>query len=156
MTGETDVDGGEIIDAAQLAHRRRRAGSAGRADVAARHRAGGRRRAHARCSPKSETATDPHRIAEIETRLVDIGAHRAPARAAEILAGLGFDAEAQTRPCSEFSGGWRMRVALAAVLFSDPDLLLLDEPTNYLDLEGSLWLEQYLQALSGHDDPDQP
>ncbi|NOT42615.1 MAG: ABC-F family ATP-binding cassette domain-containing protein, partial [Alphaproteobacteria bacterium] len=79
----------------------------------------------------------------------DIGAHRAPARAAEILAGLGFDAAAQLRPCSEFSGGWRMRVALAAVLFSQPDLLLLDEPTNYLDLEGSLWLEQFLRRFPG-------
>src|SRR5262249_50693355 len=79
---------------------------------------------------ESETAHDPHRIAEIATRLADIGAHSAPARAAEILSGLGFDHEAQQRPCSEFSGGWRMRVALAAVLFSDPDLLLLDEPTN--------------------------
>lgn len=98
---------------------------------------------------ESETATDPVRIAEIETRLSDIGAHRAPARAAEILAGLGFDAAAQVRPCSEFSGGWRMRVALAAVLFSQPDLLLLDEPTNYLDLEGSLWLEQYLRRFPG-------
>lgn len=98
---------------------------------------------------ESATATDPMRIAEIETRLVDIGAHSAPARAAEILAGLGFDAEAQLRPCSEFSGGWRMRVALAAVLFSDPELLLLDEPTNYLDLEGSLWLEQYLKRFQG-------
>ncbi len=98
---------------------------------------------------ESETATDPVRIAEIETRLSDIGAHRAPARAAEILAGLGFDVAAQVRPCSEFSGGWRMRVALAAVLFSQPDLLLLDEPTNYLDLEGSLWLEQYLRRFPG-------
>ncbi|MFM9862140.1 MAG: ABC-F family ATP-binding cassette domain-containing protein [Micropepsaceae bacterium] len=98
---------------------------------------------------ESETATDPVRIAEIETRLSDIGAHRAPARAAEILAGLGFDAAAQLRPCSEFSGGWRMRVALAAVLFSQPDLLLLDEPTNYLDLEGSLWLEQFLRRFPG-------
>lgn len=98
---------------------------------------------------ESETATDPLRIAEIETRLSDIGAHRAPARAAEILAGLGFDAAAQLRPCSEFSGGWRMRVALAAVLFSNPDLLLLDEPTNYLDLEGSIWLEQYLKRFPG-------
>jgi ATP-binding cassette subfamily F protein 3 len=98
---------------------------------------------------ESETVRDPMRIAEIETRLADIGAHRAPARAAEILAGLGFDAEAQSRPCSEFSGGWRMRVALAAVLFSEPDLLLLDEPTNYLDLEGSLWLEQYLKRFPG-------
>jgi ATP-binding cassette subfamily F protein 3 len=93
---------------------------------------------------EAETASDPHRIAEIQTRLADIGAHAAPARAAAILAGLGFDAEAQTRPCTDFSGGWRMRVALAAVLFSEPDLLLLDEPTNYLDLEGTLWLTDHL------------
>ncbi|MBN8945046.1 MAG: ABC-F family ATP-binding cassette domain-containing protein [Rhizobiales bacterium] len=93
---------------------------------------------------EAETATDPHRIAEIQMRLVDIDAHSAPARAAVILAGLGFDAVAQTRPCSDFSGGWRMRVALAAVLFAEPDLLLLDEPTNYLDLEGTLWLQEYL------------
>ncbi|WP_414471543.1 ABC-F family ATP-binding cassette domain-containing protein [Microvirga sp. M2] len=84
------------------------------------------------------------RRAEIEMRLTDIGAHSAPARAAAILHGLGFDAEAQERPCSDFSGGWRMRVALAAVLFTEPDLLLLDEPTNYLDLEGTLWLYDYL------------
>ncbi|MBL8568305.1 MAG: ABC-F family ATP-binding cassette domain-containing protein [Phreatobacter sp.] len=93
---------------------------------------------------EAETATDPHRIAEIQTRLVDIDAHSAPARAASILAGLGFDAAAQARPCSDFSGGWRMRVALAAVLFAEPDVLLLDEPTNYLDLEGTLWLQDYL------------
>ncbi len=93
---------------------------------------------------EAETATDPHRIAEIHTRLADIESHTAEARAATILAGLGFDSEAQTRPCSSFSGGWRMRVALAAVLFSEPDLLLLDEPTNYLDLEGTLWLESYV------------
>ncbi len=93
---------------------------------------------------EAETATDPTRIADIQTRLTDIGAHSAPARAAAILHGLGFDAEAQARPCSDFSGGWRMRVALAAVLFSEPDLLLLDEPTNYLDLEGALWLQNYL------------
>jgi ATP-binding cassette subfamily F protein 3 len=84
------------------------------------------------------------RRAEIETRLADIGAHSAPARAAAILHGLGFDEAAQGRPCSAFSGGWRMRVALAAVLFAEPDLLLLDEPTNYLDLEGTLWLYDYL------------
>ena len=93
---------------------------------------------------EAETATDPVRIGEIHTRLADIDAHSAPSRAARILAGLGFDAEAQQRPCSSFSGGWRMRVALAAVLFSEPDLLLLDEPTNHLDLEGTLWLQDYL------------
>ncbi|CEJ12629.1 putative ABC transporter ATP-binding protein YheS [bacterium YEK0313] len=99
-----------------------------------------------RLMAEAETAVDPNRIAEIQTRLVDIDAHSAPARAAVILAGLGFDAEAQRRPCSDFSGGWRMRVALAAVLFAEPDLLLLDEPTNYLDLEGTLWLQDYLAA----------
>ncbi|MFC5384411.1 ABC-F family ATP-binding cassette domain-containing protein [Aquamicrobium segne] len=93
---------------------------------------------------EEKTATDPHRIAEIHIRLADIDAHSAQARAATILSGLGFDEEAQKRPASSFSGGWRMRVALAAVLFSQPDLLLLDEPTNYLDLEGTLWLETYV------------
>lgn len=93
---------------------------------------------------ESERATDPHRIAEIQTRLVDIDAHSAPSRAAAILSGLGFSAADQLRPCAEFSGGWRMRVALAATLFAAPDLLLLDEPTNYLDLEGTLWLEDHL------------
>jgi ATP-binding cassette subfamily F protein 3 len=93
---------------------------------------------------EAEHAVDPGRIAEIQARLVDIGAWGAEARAASILAGLGFDAEAQLRPCSAYSGGWRMRVALAGVLFSQPDYLLLDEPTNYLDLEGALWLESYL------------
>src|SRR5580704_68101 len=93
---------------------------------------------------EAETATDPHRIAEIQSRLADIGAHAAPARAAAILAGLGFSREDQQRACSEFSGGWRMRVALAAVLFAEPDILLLDEPTNYLDLEGTLWLEDHI------------
>jgi ATP-binding cassette, subfamily F, member 3 len=93
---------------------------------------------------EAEAAHDPHRIAEIQTRLTDIGAHAAPARAAGILAGLGFSHEDQQRAVNEFSGGWRMRVALAAVLFAEPDLLLLDEPTNYLDLEGTLWLEDHL------------
>jgi ATP-binding cassette subfamily F protein 3 len=95
---------------------------------------------------EAEEARDPMRIAEIQTRLVDIDAHAAPARAASILNGLGFDEAAQNRALSEFSGGWRMRVALAAVLFSAPDLLLLDEPTNYLDLEGALWLVDYLKT----------
>ena len=93
---------------------------------------------------EAETAHDPTRIADIHERLADIGAHAAPARAARILAGLGFDEAAQQRACAEYSGGWRMRVALAAMLFAEPDLLLLDEPTNYLDLEGTLWLEDYL------------
>jgi len=94
---------------------------------------------------EAETATDPHRIAEIHTRLADINAHSAESRAGAILSGLGFNTEAQRRPASAFSGGWRMRVALAAVLFAEPDLLLLDEPTNYLDLEGVLWLVDYVK-----------
>ncbi len=93
---------------------------------------------------EAETATDPNRIAEVQTRLADIDAWSAEARASSILSGLGFTYAEQHMPCSAFSGGWRMRVALAAVLFSAPDYLLLDEPTNYLDLEGALWLEAYL------------
>ncbi|QIR84661.1 ABC-F family ATP-binding cassette domain-containing protein [Paracoccus sp. AK26] len=93
---------------------------------------------------ESHTATDAHRIADIQTRLADIDAWSAEARAASILDGLGFSTADQARPTSDFSGGWRMRVALAGVLFAQPDLLLLDEPTNYLDLEGALWLETYL------------
>ncbi|CAN1570622.1 Uup ATPase components of ABC transporters with duplicated ATPase domains [Paracoccaceae bacterium] len=94
---------------------------------------------------EAETAHDPHRIAEIQARLTDIDAWSAEGRASSILKGLGFDADQQQKPCSAFSGGWRMRVALAGVLFAQPDYLLLDEPTNYLDLEGALWLESYLQ-----------
>ncbi|MFD1508727.1 ABC-F family ATP-binding cassette domain-containing protein [Lacimonas salitolerans] len=93
---------------------------------------------------EAETTTDPTRIADVQTRLADIDAWSAEGRASAILRGLGFDAEEQRMPCSAFSGGWRMRVALAGVLFAQPDLLLLDEPTNYLDLEGALWLESYL------------
>ena len=93
---------------------------------------------------EAETANDPDRIAEIQTRLADIDAWSAEGRASSILKGLGFTPAEQAMPCSAFSGGWRMRVALAGVLFSAPDLLLLDEPTNYLDLEGALWLESYL------------
>ncbi|MBV7379174.1 ABC-F family ATP-binding cassette domain-containing protein [Maritimibacter dapengensis] len=97
-----------------------------------------------RAALMAEETEDAGRIAEIQTRLADIDAWSAEARAASILKGLGFDDPDHTRPCSDFSGGWRMRVALAAVLFAQPDLLLLDEPTNYLDLEGALWLESYL------------
>ena len=92
----------------------------------------------------ADTSEDPNRIAEVQTRLADIDAWSAEGRASSILKGLGFDDAAQRRPCADFSGGWRMRVALAAVLFSAPDILLLDEPTNYLDLEGTIWLESFL------------
>ena len=95
---------------------------------------------------EAEHADDGHRIAEIHERLNAIDAHGAPARASRILAGLGFPEETQHRPLSSFSGGWRMRVALAALLFSEPDLLLLDEPSNHLDLEAALWLEAFLKS----------
>jgi len=95
---------------------------------------------------ESETGVDAHRLAEIHDRLIAIDAHSAPSRAARILVGLGFDEAAQHRPLESFSGGWRMRVALAALLFSQPDLLLLDEPSNHLDLEAVLWLEDFLRS----------
>ena len=98
---------------------------------------------------EAETATEPNRIAEVHTRLADIDAYSAEARAARILSGLGFDAPDQRRACADFSGGWRMRVALAAMLFAEPDLLLLDEPTNYLDVEGAMWLESHVRAYRG-------
>src|SRR6202163_4142726 len=98
---------------------------------------------------EAEHESDGHRLGDIYHRLDAIDAYTAPARAAEILAGLGFSAANQLRPCAEFSGGWRMRVALAAILFAAPDLLLLDEPTNYLDLEGVLWLEDFFQRYRG-------
>ena len=93
----------------------------------------------------ADISQDPGRIAEVQTRLADIDAWSAEGRASSILKGLGFDEYAQKKPCADFSGGWRMRVALAAVLFSAPDVLLLDEPTNYLDLEGTIWLEAFLE-----------
>src|SRR5579872_2787734 len=98
---------------------------------------------------RADTTHDAAETAEIHSRLNEISAWAAPARAARILAGLGFTHDEQQRPCSDFSGGWRMRVALAALLFAAPDLLLLDEPTNYLDLEGALWLEEHLRRYRG-------
>ena len=95
---------------------------------------------------ESEECHDPDRVGEIYERLLAIDAYTAPARAAGILVGLGFDEEAQGRPLDSFSGGWKMRVALAALLFSEPDLLLLDEPSNHLDLEATLWLESFLKS----------
>lgn len=94
---------------------------------------------------RAEIETDPNMIAEIQLRLIDIDAHSAPARAAAILSGLGFDNDVQNDPCSSFSGGWRMRIALAGALFAAPEILLLDEPTNYLDLEGIIWLQAHLK-----------
>ncbi|MDB5439643.1 MAG: glycosyl transferase family 1 [Caulobacteraceae bacterium] len=91
-----------------------------------------------------ETA-DPERMGDIWHRLIELDYDRAPSRAAEILNGLGFSTEDLDRPMSEFSGGWRMRVALAAALFAEPEMMLLDEPTNYLDLEGAMWLEARLK-----------
>ncbi len=98
---------------------------------------------------EAETAQNPDRIAEIHTRLGDIDAYSAEARAGAILSGLGFSSQDQQRPCADFSGGWRMRVALAAMLFAKPDLLLLDEPTNYLDVEGAVWLEAHIKTYPG-------
>ena len=98
---------------------------------------------------EAETATDPARIAEIHDLLARCQSYSATARAARILAGLGFDEAAQQRSCASFSGGWRMRVALASLLFTAPDLLLLDEPTNHLDLEATLWLEDYIARYKG-------
>jgi len=99
----------------------------------------------ARLIAEREAGAAPLRTAEIETRLVEIDAHSAPSRAARILAGLGLDEAMQRSPIADLSGGWRMRIALAAILFAEPELLLLDEPTNHLDLEAALWLERFLR-----------
>jgi ATP-binding cassette, subfamily F, member 3 len=95
---------------------------------------------------ESETCTDPDRLSHVHERLIAIDAYTAPARASRILVGLGFDEEMQAQPLDSFSGGWKMRVALASLLFSQPDLLLLDEPSNHLDLEATLWLENFLKS----------
>ncbi|MCW2391501.1 ABC-F family ATP-binding cassette domain-containing protein [Sphingobium sp. B11D3A] len=98
---------------------------------------------------ESETCEDPDRLGDLHDRLIAIDAYAAPARAGRILTGLGFDEEMQNRPLDSFSGGWKMRVALGALLFSEPDLLLLDEPSNHLDLEATLWLESFLKEYRG-------
>ena len=145
IADEMQPDLGRALDSQGHEDGPRRAGSAGRARAGLIDFVLAADVERARLTMEAESAVEPNRIAEIQVRLVDIDAHSARARAARILAGLGFDFAAQARPLSSFSGGWRMRVALAAVLFAEPDLLLLDEPTNYLDLEGTLWLIDYLQ-----------
>ena len=143
IRGELTLDGGEIT----LPERARIGGVAQEApasDVSLIETVLAADTERAALMAEAETATDGHRIAEVQTRLANMDAWSGEARAASILKGLGFDEAAQKRPCSDFSGGWRMRVALAGVLFAQPDVLLLDEPTNYLDLEGALWLETYL------------
>lgn len=103
----------------------------------------------AKLMDEAETCSDPHRLGDIHDRLLAIDAYTAPARASRILLGLGFDEVMQSRPLDSYSGGWKMRVALAALLFSEPDLLLLDEPSNHLDLEATLWLENFLKSYAG-------
>jgi ATP-binding cassette subfamily F protein 3 len=149
IAGRLAIDGGEIrLDArARLGEVKQEApeGEASLLDIVLE----GDQERLALLAEADAEATDPHRLAEVHDRLRVIGADAAPARAATILAGLGFDAEAQSRPINSFSGGWRMRVALATALFAQPDLLLLDEPTNHLDLEATLWLETWLAKFPG-------
>ena len=98
---------------------------------------------------EAEHCHDAHRLGDIHDRLLAIDAYTAPSRAAIILTGLGFDEDMQAQSLDSFSGGWKMRVALAALLFSAPDVLLLDEPSNHLDLESTLWLETFLKGYPG-------
>jgi ATP-binding cassette subfamily F protein 3 len=148
ISGEIAVDGGDIrlSSRARMAQVRQEAPS-GPASLVDTVLEGDQERLT--LLAEAERDVSPERMGAIYERLNMIGADSAPARAATILAGLGFDAGAQARPVGSFSGGWRMRVALATVLFSNPDLLLLDEPTNHLDLEATLWLEGWLAKFQG-------
>jgi ATP-binding cassette subfamily F protein 3 len=103
----------------------------------------------ARLLDEAEHCSDAHRLSDLHERLLAIDAYSAPARASRILLGLGFNEDMQAQPLDSYSGGWKMRVALAALLFSNPDVLLLDEPSNHLDLESTLWLENFLTGYSG-------
>ena len=148
IDGELQPDGGTVqLSGKSRVGRVKQEAPAGDASLLATVLAANEERT--RLLQEAETAQDPERIAEVHTRLADIDAHSAEARAARILSGLGFSDAAQQRPCKEFSGGWRMRVALAALLFSEPEVLLLDEPTNHLDLEATMWLEGYLKTWPG-------
>ena len=148
IAGELALDGGDIrlASRARIGQVRQQAPSGGATLIETVLEADKER---ASLLAEAEMATDPLRLADLHERLVAIDADSAPARAAAILSGLGFDAAAQARPVGSFSGGWRMRVALAAALFANPDLLLLDEPTNHLDLEATMWLRTWLSRFPG-------
>ena len=148
LVGQLDVDGGsvEMPRRTRLGYIAQEAPSGSQTPFEAVLAADAERSA---LMEESEHCTEPHRLGDIHDRLLAIDAYAAPSRAARILIGLGFDEDMQAQPLDSFSGGWKMRVALAALLFSAPDVLLLDEPSNHLDLEATLWLENFLKAYVG-------